>query len=91
MSIPLSQARGRSGCLWFLTSGSISMMVITDRGGYHPGKSIDISVNVENNGSRRIIAIQAMLIKTLTFIARNGIVVRLFKQTNSHYEKSGVC
>lgn len=70
LSSPLSASKTKSGCLLCCNFGPVSLSVRTDRGGYCHGDSIRISMEVRNNSSRRIRAVQAILRQKAIFRGR---------------------
>ena len=65
MYITHSRNRRIRFCGLSTNGGPIVMSIKTDKGGYCPGESIDIRVNIENNGNRRITAVQASLMQVV--------------------------
>ena len=52
------------------TCGPVRIRIRTDRGGYYPGESLALTVNIKNNGNRRIIAMQAGLMQSVIYYGR---------------------
>ena len=67
---PLSVSNTKSGCFLCCNFGPVSLSVKTDRGGYCPGNSILISMEVTNHSSQRITAVQATLKQKVIFRGR---------------------
>ena len=69
LTTPLLRAGEKTlSCLCY-TSGTISVTVKTDKGGYHPGESIALYIATVNHSNRRITRIQATLIQVVVYYA----------------------
>ena len=71
LASPLSVSKTKSGCLLCCNLGEVSLSVRTNQGSYYPGDSILISMEVSNNSSRRITAVQAILKQKVIFHGRH--------------------
>ena len=67
LSTPLSAQNQREGSCFCCGGGLITITVETDRGGYCPGESISLTVEVENNGNRRIRGVRVTLMQLVDY------------------------
>ena len=71
LSSPCQMSKTKTGCFLCCNFGPLTLSVKTDRGGYCPGDSIHISMEVRNDSSRRITAVQAILKQRAIFRGRD--------------------
>jgi hypothetical protein len=54
-------------------SGPLTIIAMTDRGGYCPGESIAVSLYINNKTKQNLPGIEVALVQNVTFTAASGI------------------
>ena len=76
LTVPLSISDEKTICCLCCASKPISLSVKTDRGGYCPGESIALIMEVENHSNKRITSVEVCLKQMVVYNARGKRRVR---------------
>ena len=76
LTVPLSISNQKTICCLCCASKPISLSVKADRGGYHPGESIALIMEVENHSNKRITSVEVCLKQMVVYNARGERRVR---------------